>query len=217
MDITEIKFAVVLLTLVLAGALGGLINYYRGHEPDRAEFYYKLLLGISTSLTIPLFLHSVSSKIIQDYIYRNDSINNLFILFGYSLVAALSSERFLNSISNKVLNMARETARKTEENTQKTEQIDQAIIAVLRADTALHVNSHSKLTAGLEKKEAAVVGGMLESGKKFHTFEYLEKAAGIAGESLRESLRKLVAAGIVVEYSYGDSYKSYYLNEQVDG
>ena len=94
--------------IILFGGLGGIVNYLFTYVPGNDgksnwnyfEFFKSLIVGISASFLMPLFLNMISSNLIEES--RTD-FYKLFIFSGFCLIAAISSKAFIQSISQKIL------------------------------------------------------------------------------------------------------------------
>lgn len=100
--------------MIGAGLLGGITNYFRIGQDKRGwpTFFRNILMGISASLLIPLFLNMISSNLLKES--STDSAK-LFILFGFCLIASLSSKAFIQTISDRVLNDVKETKKEMDD------------------------------------------------------------------------------------------------------
>lgn len=99
--------ALVIVVMVLAGALGGLVNYLlqRKEEPESSNFWRSLALGWAAAFLVPLFLNMIASSLMSDI--RTEPSKALVFL-GFCLVAAISSTAFIKTLSERVLQEARE-------------------------------------------------------------------------------------------------------------
>jgi len=99
------------LLMVGAGLLGGITNFFRieSDKKNLAALFGNMLMGISAALLIPLFLNMISSNLIKESTSDN---SKLFILFGFCLIASLSSKAFIQTISERVLNEVKKTKEK---------------------------------------------------------------------------------------------------------
>lgn len=103
-------FGLILILIILSGTIGGTVSYLL--ELNKKEPFFKnrdlfksIFIGISASLLVPLFLNTISSNLIKESETDN---NKLFVFIGFCLVAAISSKRFIQSLSEKVLSELRE-------------------------------------------------------------------------------------------------------------
>ncbi|HEX8651375.1 MAG TPA: YEATS-associated helix-containing protein [Pyrinomonadaceae bacterium] len=113
--------ALVIVVMLLAGGLGGLVNYYLGRldNPDKANLKESIVIGMAASFLVPLFLQMISSNLLTN---GNNEPLNLFILAGFCLIAAISSRAFISSLSAEVIRKAKEATQKAEQATNVAEQ-----------------------------------------------------------------------------------------------
>lgn len=143
-------FLALVLVLLLSGILGGLVAFLidfsdrarifrsledpadqakidrRGKErtqsDDKIDFAMHMLLGIAAALVVPLFLNTISSSLVGEAIKGGqDSRNSLLVIMGFCIIAAVSSRRFIDSITDSVI---RDFKRNIENQNQKIERLD---------------------------------------------------------------------------------------------
>lgn len=104
----------ILWLMFIAGFLGGITNYFRTwkDDNDRIAFWKNVLMGVSASLLIPLFLNMISSGLIEESMADP---TKLYVLFGFCLIAALSSKAFIQSMSDRILNEMNKVKERTGE------------------------------------------------------------------------------------------------------
>jgi hypothetical protein len=104
-------YLLIIILIIGAGLLGGITNYFRIEEEkkDLFSFLKNILMGLSGSLLIPLFLNMISSNLLKES--ASDTLK-LFILFGFFLIASLSSKVFIQTISDRVLKDVKKTEEK---------------------------------------------------------------------------------------------------------
>ena len=101
---------VIVPIMILAGGLGGVVNYVlrAGDDPTGRSIQKSLALGIVASLMVPLFLYVVSSKILDSVAQSSEAARDTFVrdvlvFFGFCLVAATSSTGFIRTVSARVV------------------------------------------------------------------------------------------------------------------
>ena len=101
-------FELVLITMFIAGCIGGLINsFLTDPKTENALPWWKhMVIGVGAAFMIPVFLNMISSKLIADIKpppMEPSNVANLLILGGFFLVAAVSSRAFIRSLTDRVL------------------------------------------------------------------------------------------------------------------
>lgn len=101
-------YILIIILMIGAGLFGGITNYFRieQEKKDLFSFLKNVLMGISASILIPLFLNMISSNLLKES--ASDTLK-LFILFGFFLIASLSSKVFIQTIADRVLNEVKKT------------------------------------------------------------------------------------------------------------
>jgi hypothetical protein len=102
-----------MLTLIalmaIAGLMGATINMAVSSEPRSLEKWgWSAIAGVGAAFLVPLFLRTVSSELLKDVLLPNPASEDLLVFGGFCLLAAISSKRFIESLSEQVLREARE-------------------------------------------------------------------------------------------------------------
>ncbi|HVF44674.1 MAG TPA: YEATS-associated helix-containing protein [Pyrinomonadaceae bacterium] len=99
--------ALLILIMILAGCLGGVVNFFqaKSDDPARADLRHSLVVGVAAAFLVPLFLQMISSTILS-----TGAANplELFIFAGFCIVAAISSKAFISSLSERILKDVKE-------------------------------------------------------------------------------------------------------------
>jgi len=93
---------------------GGITNYFRieQEKKDWVSFFKNVLMGVSASALIPLFLNMISSNLLKESALDS---SKYFIIFGFCLIASLSSKTFIQTIFDRLLNEVEKTNKKVED------------------------------------------------------------------------------------------------------
>lgn len=133
--ITEID---VVIMIVIAGLLGGTINFLltieKSDDLNNSEvkpvsrekrvntlsitWLRCVLIGIGASFLVPLFLATISSSLIKNLLDPARSAGtsaDAFVFFGFCLIGAISSRAFIQTLSAKVLKAADEAQIKAQQ------------------------------------------------------------------------------------------------------
>lgn len=114
----------VVIIMVLAGTAGGFTNFLlasHGLEfgSDRAAFEKTLpwwgyiVVGIVSTFLVPLFLSLAKNELFNEVISppvgaaNSPTIADLFVFVGFCLVASVSSRAFIETVSQRVIALAR--------------------------------------------------------------------------------------------------------------
>lgn len=132
-------------SMILAGLIGGIVNLALEGRAKEDWFTWsayrrELAISLASALLTPLFLSMTSSQLVNDFIgcpvqsvvqqseksevaiqevgsekHRPSDPTAGFLFFGFCLVAAISSKRFIQTISDKVLQRVEEVAEDAKE------------------------------------------------------------------------------------------------------
>ncbi len=123
--------------IFLIGAFAGLTNflfyYYKGHIKNKYEMIKYVLSGIGASILVPLFLNMLSSSLIE----FSDDYNkiNYFVFAGFCFVAGYFSDRFINSVGERVLKDLEKTNIKIEEAMSNTKQNEEKLDILVSSES----------------------------------------------------------------------------------
>jgi hypothetical protein len=110
-----------------AGVLGGIVNFYLAKPDDvpPPNMARSVIVGTAASLLVPLFLNMISSELV-DKIKGGDEVKP-FVLLGFCLVAAISSTAFIRTLSDRVLDEAKQATKVAKEAKADARQVDRKI------------------------------------------------------------------------------------------
>ncbi len=99
---------VIVGSMLVAGAVGGLINYFLIDPKEESPLaWWKLMIvGVGASFMVPVLLNMISSELIADIEVpkpTTDPVSKLLILTGFCLLAAVSSRAFIRTLTDRVL------------------------------------------------------------------------------------------------------------------
>ena len=206
-------YITILIGVILAaGFLGGTANYYM-EKSNGAGYWKSVLLGLTASATVPLFLKTVSSQLLADCLKETDRDETaFFVFFGFCTVAAIFSSKFLQSLGDKLLQEMKEVKQKQEElaettdvlvaqNSDPSENEPAIAIAVDKADPSefesFKIGESSKSAAPAMSDEQKIMA-MLQSGKfAFRTPEGIAKDGNMDLSMVQRKLNELEKQGMV--------------------
>ena len=179
--------------MIGAGLLGGITNYFRIEQEKKGwvSLSKNVLMGVSASLLIPLFLNMISSNLLTES--ASDSLK-LFIFFGFCLIASLSSKAFIQTISDRILSEVKETK-------DKLEGIKKDVEPIISKETeAEETGSFLKVRAFSFDEESKKVLNSLGSSKyAWRTLTGLTQETGLSKENVLNSLNWLSSNLLVVK------------------
>jgi DNA-binding MarR family transcriptional regulator len=157
----------ILTIIVVAGILGGFVNFLLA-KPDDLPTPSKtrsVVIGLAASALVPLFLNMISSNLV-DLIKGGDNMK-LLVMFGFCLVAAISSTAFIRTLSDRVLSEVKQAKREALEAKAEVSEVHQAIQPIVDKETesdpaelaATVQQTISDLTASQQKLLSALSSG----------------------------------------------------------
>ncbi len=207
----ETHYIIILIILVM-GIFGGCVNYFmltQSTDIDASDKNHmlkkSLFLGVAASILVPLFLNTISSSVITDILANKDTYKSYFIFSGFCLIAAVSSNRFIEDLYDKVI--------KIEKTAKEAKGV--ANEAKLSAESAIHETKNlfeavtepdeSEIKAGLvgtleadnptNENIKKLINAFNQSKYSYRTLQGLAKDSGLTEQKTTKLLAELVAQG----------------------
>jgi hypothetical protein len=130
----------VTLVMIVAGILGGIVNYlleWKG-DPEGSSLGRSIAVGIAASFLVPLFLNMISSNLtdqIRGSSTTNADLSKLLVFAGFCLVAAISSTAFIKSLSDRILQEAKEARKIAHEADKKASEAQSVLQPLVDKET----------------------------------------------------------------------------------
>jgi hypothetical protein len=175
--------------MIIAGIVGGLVNYLLTEEQEQSAGKAILkhsFLGMATALTVPFFLNMIISNILE---VAQTKPLNLLVFGGFCLIFSTLSCRFLQHVYGKKL-------RKTGVTYENSQDIKNDTVTAKKTENT--VSKDTPLKEGLSSNDLKILSLLLIDGNYINRgFEDLMKQSDISLEGLNESLSLLMAKGLV--------------------
>ena len=179
-------YILIIILMIGAGMLGGITNYFSNEQGEK--FSKNILMGISASLLIPLFLNMISSNLLKE---SASDTSKLFILFGFFLIASLSSKVFIETLSARVLKELAKTKQIVEDLEKATGPV---IGKVTEPEEAEETGSFLKVRGFSLDGDVKKVLNALGSGKyAWRTLRGIAKEIDMPKETVLNSLNWLLS------------------------
>ena len=167
------KIECVILTILIFGTIGGIVNKFRDKDID-SKYWKSILKGIGAALIVPLFLELVRSDIIS--IDQNDWYN-YFVFGGLCLVTSIFSDKFFDSLGNKILSKVKnveKTVKEIEDSKNEIEDADEIIFDNIESDNKIDIK------ADIQK----VVRAILNSKYSYRTISGINKETKLDNDKI---------------------------------
>lgn len=110
--------------IIVSGFIGGSADYLKQKHKDtvtgrekRKIYLYRILLGIIASCMVPLFLHLITSDLLTR---ATTEFNSLLIFMGFCLIASVSSNTFIQSMTKTTIKQLDDKIKDMNEALEKT-------------------------------------------------------------------------------------------------
>lgn len=198
---TNSHILVLIIIIVLAGILGGIVNYFMNNISktwDKYDLSKGVFLGIVASATVPLFLETVSSKLIYD---SQQEHLKYFVFGGFCLLASVFSSKFLQSLSDRILKELTEVKKDTKDNKDKVD----AIVSQQSDDRQTEKTpAKGLLMSNPEDDSTKVIEELQDNKFTFRTISGLAKASNADENSVKTILSQLEKNDYVKQINRSD-------------
>lgn len=194
-------------TILTAGILGGIINFFMVHikEEEFSDWYIFLksvFLGLGASGLVPLFLNLISSKLLEPVTAPAEyPIINYFVIGGFCLAGAIYSKRFIEDIYGRITKAEEEAkdAKKTAEEAKKTsKELEQFVTEPDELPGAvgqemLQVDPLDEKTLKIQ----SILKALLDSRYVYRTLTGVAKETDLEKSVLKEYLDEMQMSGLI--------------------
>lgn len=215
----EPEVYIVTAIILFTGVVGGLAAYLARPADDpagRATLARFLLLGVVAAACVPLFLSLLKSDVVRN-IFTSlaqdgktalpPAYESYLIFIGLCLIAAFSSRRFIESVSNQVLErrldevnakadsaaataeVAREVAQEAVDEAEAADNMEDALPAELAAELALESAGNDRGVTALSATERKILQAMTQ--KTYRTRTGIAEDSGVSRNRISELLESL--------------------------
>lgn len=188
----------VLLIMLCSGLLGATISTgLSDNGRTWLAWRWSAVTGVGAALLVPLFLQTVSSRLLADLLGATPATEQYFVFGGFCLLAAISSKRFITSLSERVLQEAKAAVQQAAEArsevralaTQAEETRDVALAAVDSAHYGLSEAPAAQGRAAPRGMEGPVAPGPDGEDPWAHAFGERAEAQGRRLEARIKAVR----------------------------
>ncbi len=215
-QMNEVTLIVVLI--VASGLTGGIGNFFRFENNLDAKGYNlakSIFLGTIAAFTVPLFLNMLSSDLLE---FANTP-TDYFVFVGFCLIAAFFSNRFMNSIGDKVIQDLEKIKRKTNVIEEDTKDNSEKVEALVEEQTdggtgSVAPQKFEEIKNEVSPKVAAKIFESFKNEKyKFRTVEGIAKDSGLNDVEAKALIEKLEQKNIVKRYKGRGGKRIYSLTD----
>ena len=191
------------IVMLVSGTLGGIVNSFLADPADGKplNWWKHVAIGIAAAFIVPLFLNMISGDLI-DKIRGSDGrpsdYSKLFVLAGFCLVAAISSRKFIQSISDRVLQEVK-AANKNAAEAKVDAAEAKAVVAPLVEDEAPDTMDALKVSSLpiTAANELAILKAMSTSSYPLRSITGIAKDSGLSKDVVNSTLSSLIGKGLV--------------------
>lgn len=200
-------FFVVLLIIVITGVVGGIRNWISDgpfQYRKKQLLAFKIIDAMVASASIPLFLSVIGNEKVSPAfgeirIFAADYQQALFILIGFCALASIFSQRFLDTLSRKVMQLND----KMEVVEQRVEQATAIAEMQIESDRPTEANQSDgpAVEANLTNDQEKILRALGRGQFLMRSIGGLAESTGISGQSIAAALTGLAEMGFVKNLS----------------
>lgn len=141
-------YIIIIGIILTIGSLAGVTNflnyYFKGYIKSNYEVIKYIISGIGAATLVPLLLNMLSSDLIKETTTFDNL--NYFVFAGFCFVAGYFSDRFINSIGDKILKDLEKTNDKVDQVISSTKANEEKIDFIVSTETEVdEIEEQSKI------------------------------------------------------------------------
>ncbi len=216
---SEGHFALLVIgVIVLAGCLGGCMNFLinRRDNKESANLGMSFTMGVGAAFLVPLFLNMISSSLLNDMRGKpngDPDFPKILVFAGFCLVAAVSSTAFIKSLSDRILQEAKDAKKLAQDADKKASETKSAIEPIVEQateqdTTAIASKSLESVGIQLTDNERKILETLANGRYVLRTRTGLSRDTGIAKPVVDDLVEDLKMKGLVDSKDIGDEQKT---------
>jgi len=207
-------FGLTIAVILVAGLFGGVLKFFSDRlgqgGPDskdsdnrpgdaRSRLLGNLLWGIAAAFLVPLFLHVIGSNLMENMHSKpaeGPDFSQVLIFGGFCLIAAISAQTFVSTVSARVLKLAEKAESKAEQAQKQATIAMQHLVEPAAKEKSAILASHLP-TPVLSEDELSVLDAFTDTRYVLRTIGGLAGATKSTPGELDGILSALKARGLV--------------------
>lgn len=190
--------------MIVGGALGGCASYLTTSVPSNEAhpMLRRVVVGVSASAIVPLFLNMISSAIISD----DMDLQDYLIFMGFCVVAGYSSKSFLSSVSKQLLDKVEKLGEKQSELEEEFEPIKAKETEPEGPPTNEIEEDEALLYQGRDEREdeLSILFAITNSDYSWRTVGGIKGEVKMKQSHVKEVLKNLESKNLVKQYVRDD-------------
>ncbi len=186
---------VVIVVIGLGGIIGGTINFVNDQTKGWCAWLKQVLLSTAAALLVPLFLALARSDLLESLLQSKDiwTSSDVFVFLGFCLVGGIASNRFISSISDKILQEVKRTREEIKEIQEQTE----PIVEQLTEPEEVGVGQRTRVQ--ITDEERRILEALNHPHYKLRSISGIMTDTNLPREQVERLLQELKSKGLVVE------------------
>lgn len=186
----------VIALMVFGGIAGGTVNYLNGEERAWRVWCKQILLSTAAAMLVPLFLALAQSSLLESMLQSKNMFasSDIFVFFGFCLVGGIASNRFIATISKKVLQEIKQTQEEVKEIREQTAPFLEQITEPEESEEESFRN-----LVQVRNEERKVLKALNHPRYKLRSISGIVADTGLPREQVEKMLDELKDKGLVIE------------------
>jgi DNA-binding transcriptional ArsR family regulator len=201
---SNLHLLLALLIMLLAGALGGLVNHYLAerqslddaHRYDKPTLRRYLILGMVTALTAPLLLSVLSSNLLENLRLQ---ASQFYVFAAFCLVHVVVVQRLFEHPTAAAAYRQRleQLRREVEQLRQEQEALHQYLEPMLSAFEAQQQESKNELREALTYNDVEILRALADESYIYGNLAALSEKTALGRELISQRLAVLKTMGMI--------------------
>jgi len=194
---------ILIITILVAGTLGGITNAIRT-EKSNNEYWKSIIKGIVAAFLIPVFLEIIKSDIGRQL---STNLYDYLVFGGLCLIAAIFSDKFIDTIGDKILQKAGNAEKKAQESNEK---VNTMIEKEAEPEKSRQNDMESRILNLNETKSTAqnqdaqkIINALKSTNYKFRILSGIAEETGLTENVVKKLLLDLQDKGLVKQIDTG--------------
>lgn len=187
------NYIMVTVIMGFGGIIGGTINFVNDQMKGWSAWFKQVLLSTAAALLVPLFLALAKSGLLESLLQSKNiwASSDIFVFLGFCLVAGIASNRFISSISERILREVKRTKEEVKEIQEQTEPILEQLIEPDEESTGQRVQ--------ITDEERKILNALNNSLYKLRSISGIVAETKLPREKVEKLLKELKDKGLVIE------------------
>ncbi len=189
---------VVIVLMLIGGIVGGTVNHLNLQEKGWRFWWKQVLTSTAAALLVPLFLALTKSDLLKSLLDNKHPLfsPDVFVFFSFCLLGGIASNRFIVSLSDKILQEVKQTKEEVSDIRKQTEPL---LEQITEPDTERFFEEQEGESKEVDEEERKVLEALRHPHYKLRTISGIAVDTHLPREEVQRLLHTLKSKGLVME------------------